>query len=387
MKQVLQYRRSGATRVVDVPAPLVPPGGLLVQNQWSLISPGTERMLVEAGGSNLLNTARQRPDLVRQVLDEAARDGIAATVEAVRSRLDVAIPLGYSCAGTVLDVGPKARQKFTKGDRVACAGAGQANHAEVVAVATNLAVRVPDGVSLDDAAFVTVGAIALQGVRIADIRLGEACVVIGLGLVGQLTVQLLKAAGCRVFGIDVASDKVDLARTSGADDACLRADPDLIDRVKSFSLGRGADAILIAAASSSSDPVQLAPSLARDRAVVVALGMIGMDVPRNAYYEKELQLRLSRSYGPGRYDRTYEEDGIDYPVGYVRWTEQRNMEAFLDLVAAGRVHPSGLVTHRIPVAEAEHAYQIVKGETAEPYLGILLEYRQEVAPTATRINL
>src|ERR1700686_3805844 len=244
MKQVLQYRRSGATRVVDVPAPLVPGGGLLVQNQWSLISPGTERMLVEAGGGNLLNTARQRPDLVQQVLDKAARDGIAATVEAVRSRLDVAIPLGYSCAGTVLDVGREAQVQFSRGDRVACAGAGQANHAEVVAVARNLAVRVPDAVSLDDAAFVTVGAIALQGVRIADVRLGEACIVIGLGLVGQLTVQLLKAAGCRVFGIDVAADKVELARSQGADDACLRTDPAIFERVRAFSLGRGADAIL-----------------------------------------------------------------------------------------------------------------------------------------------
>src|ERR1700730_18522946 len=190
MKQVLQYRRSGATRVVEVPAPLVPPGGLLVLNEWSLISPGTERMLVEAGGANLLNTARQRPELVKQVVDKVARDGLTATFAAVRSRLDVAIPLGYSCAGTVLDVGPRARKTFGKEDRVACAGAGQANHAEVVAVAKNLAVRVPDDVSLDDAAFVTVGAIALQGVRVADVRLGEACVVIGLGLVGQLTVQL-----------------------------------------------------------------------------------------------------------------------------------------------------------------------------------------------------
>src|SRR5579859_187487 len=390
MKQILQYRRSGATRVVEVPAPLVPAGGLLVQNQWSLISPGTERMLVEAGGGNLLNTARKRPDLVKQVADKLARDGITATVEAVRSRLDVAIPLGYSCAGTVLDVGPAAHRAFARDDRVACAGAGQANHAEIVAVAKNLAVLVPDAVSLDNAAFVTVGAIALQGVRIADVRLGEACVVIGLGLVGQLTVQLLKAAGCRVFGIDVASDRIDLARTSGADDACLRSDPELIQRVKEFSLGRGADAILIAAAASSSDPVQLAPALARDRAVVVAVGMIGMDVPRNAYYEKELQLRLSRSYGPGRYDRSYEEDGVDYPVGYVRWTEQRNMEAFLDLVAAGSVQPSRLVTHRVPIAEAEHAYRIVTGEVVEPYLGILLEYPRrpaDLAPVATRVEL
>src|SRR5437870_9535204 len=338
MKQVLQYRRSGLTRVVEVPAPLTPDGGILVQNQWSLISPGTERMLVEASGSNLLNTARHRPDLVRQVLDKAARDGIAATVEAVRNRLDVAIPLGYSCAGTTLDVGPRARGAFEIGDRVACAGAGLANHAEIVAVPRNLAVRVPDSVSLDDAAFVTVGAIALQG----------------------------------------------------ADVACLRADPDLLEKVRAFSVGRGADAILITAASSTSDPIQIAPGLARDRAVVVAVGMVGMDVPRNAYYEKELQLRLSRSYGPGRYDRTYEEEGVDYPPGYVRWTEQRNMEAFLDLVAAGTVRPSRLVTHRIPIARAEHAYQIVTGEIAEPYLGILLEYPRlptTEAPTRTRVDL
>jgi NADPH:quinone reductase-like Zn-dependent oxidoreductase len=342
MKQVLQYRRSGQTRVVEVPAPLTPDAGLLVLNQWSLISPGTERMLVEAGGGNLINTARRRPDLVRQVLDKAARDGIAATAEAVRSRLDVAIPLGYSCAGVVLDVGPDVRSGNgpTVGDRVACAGAGQANHAEIVAVAKNLTVRVPDAVRLEDAAFVTVGAIALQGVRIADVRIGETCVVIGLGLVGQLTVQLLKAGGCRVFGIDVVADKVQLASRQGADGACLRSDPDLLERVREFSGGRGADAVLITAASDSSDSVQLAPRLARDRAVVVAVGMIGMDVPRNPYYEKELQLRLSRSYGPGRYDATYEEQGIDYPVGYVRWTEQRNMEAFLDLVAAGSVKPS-----------------------------------------------
>src|SRR5919199_868640 len=279
MKQVLQYRRSGATRVVEVPAPLTPPGGVLVHNAWSLISPGTERMLVEAGGANLVSTALRRKDLVKQVVDKAARDGIGATVEAVRSRLDVAIPLGYSCAGTVLEVGPHARDAFSEGDRVACAGAGQANHAEVVAVPRHLAVQIPEAVSLEDAAFVTVGAIALQGIRVADVRLGEACVVIGLGLVGQLTVQLLRAAGCRVFGIDVAQDKVELARGQGADDACLRSDADLVERVRAFSLGRGADAVLITAAAHSSDPVQLAPSLARDRAVVVAVGLVGMDLP------------------------------------------------------------------------------------------------------------
>jgi polar amino acid transport system substrate-binding protein len=347
-------------------------------------------MLVEAGGANLVNTALHRTDLVKQVIDKAARDGVAATVEAVRSRIDVAIPLGYSCAGVVLDVGAGAADAFETGQRVACAGAGQANHAEIVAVPRNLSVRVPDNVSLQDAAFVTIGAIALQGVRIAEVQLGEACVVIGMGLVGQLTVQLLKAAGCRVFGIDVAPDKVDIARAGGADEACLRSDPDVVARVKAFTQGRGADAILIAAAASSSDPVQLAPALARDRAVVVAVGMIGMDVPRNAYYEKELQVRLSRSYGPGRYDRTYEEQGVDYPIGYVRWTEQRNMEAFLDQVAMGRVQPSRLVTHRIPIREAERAYAVVTGQTAEPYLGILLEYPQVApaqAPTHTRVDV
>ncbi len=388
MKQVLQFRRSGATRVVDVPAPMAAAGGLLVRNRWSLISPGTERMLVEAGGANLLQTARKRPDLVRQVADKARRDGLSATLETIRGRLDVAVPLGYSCAGEVLEVGQHV-VGFANGDRVACAGAGRANHAEIVAVPRNLSVRVPDSVSLEDAAFVTVGAIALQGVRIADVRVGETCVVIGLGLVGQLTAQILQAAGCRVFGIDVAPDKVELAHALGAADACLRSDPDLVERVRAFSDGRGADSVLITAATGSSDPVQVASTLARDRAVVVAVGMVGMDVPRNAYYEKELQLRLSRSYGPGRYDPLYEEQGIDYPIGYVRWTEQRNMQAFLDLVADGKVRPAPLVTHRVPIQDAEHAYRIVTGEASEPYLGILLQYPAAVAveQTRTRVEL
>lgn len=386
MKQVLQYRRSGTTSVVEVPAPVVPGNGALVRTAWSLISPGTERMVVEAGGANLINTARQNPELVRQVLDKMRRDGIAATAASVRGRLDVAIPLGYSCAGRVLEVAgdvPGVRV----GDRVACAGSGHANHAEFASVPRNLLVPVPDAVSLEDAAFVAIGAIALQGVRRAKVQVGEVCVVIGLGLVGQLTAQLLKAAGCGVFGIDVAPDKVDLALTLGADGACVRGDATLHQRVRELSRGRGADAIVITAATPSSDPVQLAPRLARDRAVVVAVGLIGMDLPRNAYYEKELQVRLSRSYGPGRYDATYEEDGVDYPAGYVRWTEQRNMEAFLQLVADGKVHPSRLVTHRIPIRDAERAYRIVKGDLPEPYMGILLEYPDRDTPPATRVQV
>lgn len=372
MKQVLQYRRSGTTRVEDVPAPRVPRAGILVQNAWSLISPGTERMVVEAGGMNLLNTARERPDLVKRVVTMAQQEGVKSTFEKVRSRIDTAIPLGYSCAGTVIEADEQSGYKA--GDRVACAGAGIANHAEVLGVPKNLAAHVPERVSLEDAAFATVGAIALHGVRIADVKLGETCAVIGLGLVGQLTVQLLKAAGCRVLGIDLDPEKVALARRIGADDAVLRTDDGLQERMKTLSVGRGADAVLITAASSSSDPVELAAQLARDRAVVAAVGLVGMNVPRNAYYEKELDLRISRSYGPGRYDATYETDGVDYPVGYVRWTEQRNMEAFLGLIAQGKVQPSALVTHRFPLEEAEQAYEIITGEQKQPYMGVLLQY-------------
>jgi predicted dehydrogenase/threonine dehydrogenase-like Zn-dependent dehydrogenase len=379
MKQVLQYRRSGTTSVVEVPAPLAPSDGALVRTAWSLISPGTERMLVEGGGANLLNTAVQRPDLVRQVMDKARRDGVVDTLQAVRSRLDVAIPLGYSCAGTVVELNGDV-PGVGVGDRVACAGSGFANHAEFVGVPRNLLVRVPDAVSLADASFVTVGAVALHGVRIADCRVGDTCVVVGLGLVGQLTVQLLKAAGCRVFGVDVAEDRTGLARSLGADGACLRSEPSLEQQVRDLTRGRGADAVLITAATSSSDPVELAPRIVRDRAVVVAVGMVGLNVPRNAYYEKELELRVSRSYGPGRYDRRYEQEGVDYPIGYVRWTEQRNMEAFLSLVAEGAVRPARLVTHRFPIEDAERAYQVVTGETAEPSLGILLSYPAVEAP-------
>jgi polar amino acid transport system substrate-binding protein len=380
MKQVLQYRRSGATRVVDVPAPLVPDGGVLVHNRWSLISPGTERMLVEAGGANLVGTAMQRPDLVKAVLDKARREGVGPTIQAVMNRIDTAIPLGYSSAGVVLEAAPDTG--YQVGDRVACAGAGKANHAEFVGVTKHLTARIPDNVSFEDASFVTIGAIAMQGVRIADVRVGESCLVIGLGLVGQLTVQILKAAGCRVFGVDMAQDKVAQAKTSGADEAMLRSDPRLIEAVMAFSGGRGVDAVVITAATTSSDPVELAAKVARDRGVVASVGLTGLDVPRNAYYDKELQLRLSRSYGPGRYDKNYEELGVDYPVGQVRWTEQRNMESFLQLVSEGKIQPSKLVTHRFGIDQAVQAYAIVTGDVKEPYLGILLQYSEEALPSS-----
>jgi predicted dehydrogenase/threonine dehydrogenase-like Zn-dependent dehydrogenase len=376
MKQVTQTYRSGDTRVEEVPVPLCPEGGVLVANAFSLISAGTERTVVETASESLIGKARRRPDLVRQVLDKARKEGIAPTIQAVRSRLDTPIPLGYSCAGTVIEVGDGI-DDLSVGDRVACAGAGHANHAEIVAVPRNLCVRVPDEVGLDDAAFVTVGAIALQGLRVADVSLGERVVVIGLGLVGQLTVQLLNAAGCNVFGIDLDPTKVAIAHEHGAVAGASREMPNLDEAILEFTGGYGADAVLITAGTASNDPIELAAHISRDKGRVVVVGAVGMNVPRPPFYEKELDLRLSRSYGPGRYDPEYEERGVDYPIGYVRWTEGRNMEAFLEAVARGRMKTSSLVTHRFRIEDANGAYDVLSGKQPEPSLAILLEYPHE----------
>jgi predicted dehydrogenase/threonine dehydrogenase-like Zn-dependent dehydrogenase len=318
-----------------------------------------------------LGKARQRPDLVQKVLDTARRQGLLATYRMVSNRLDALTPLGYSSAGIVLEVGETCPD-FRPGDRVACAGGDYAYHAEVVFVPHNLVIPVPSGVKLDAAAFATVGAIALQGVRQAEVRLGEVAVVIGLGLVGQLAMQLLKSAGCRVLGVDLDSARASLAQRLGADMALLR-DHDLVGALRTLS-PLGADAVLITAATKSNDPVELAASLCRDRGTVVVVGDIRMDLPRQPFYEKELTLRLSRSYGPGRYDPTYEEKGIDYPIGYVRWTEKRNMAAFLDLVTQGQMDVEPLITHRFPLEAAPQAYDLVSGQAKEPFLGILFEY-------------
>ncbi|MFN0073162.1 MAG: bi-domain-containing oxidoreductase [Chloroflexota bacterium] len=376
MKQVTQSYRSGETRIEDVPVPLCPYGGVLVANAFSLISAGTERTVVETASESLIGKARRRPDLVRQVLDKARKEGIAPTYQAVRSRLDTPIPLGYSCAGTIIEVG-EGIEDLSVGDRVACAGAGHANHAEIVAVPRNLCVRIPDEVSLEDAAFVTVGAIALQGLRVADVKLGERVVVIGLGLVGQLTVQLLNAAGCNVFGIDLDPTKVAIAHEHGAVAGAPREMPNLDELILEFTGGYGADAVVITAGTSSNDPIELAGHISRDKGRVVVVGAVGMNVPRPPFYEKELDLRLSRSYGPGRYDPEYEERGVDYPIGYVRWTEGRNMEAFLEAVGRGRVKTSSMVTHRFRIEDATDAYEVLSGKRPEPSLAILLEYPRE----------
>jgi predicted dehydrogenase/threonine dehydrogenase-like Zn-dependent dehydrogenase len=385
VKQVLQYVRSGELDVVEVPEPVCKSGGIVVRNAASLISAGTEKTIVDFAGKSLMGKARERPDLVRQVIGKVKKEGLGPTLQAVTSRLDQPIPLGYSCAGTVQAVG-RGAEEFAAGDRVACAGMGYASHADAVFVPRNLAVRIPEGVSFEDASYVTVGAIALHGIRVADVRLGENVAVIGLGLLGLLTVQMLKATGCRVIGVDLDAAKVALARELGADAAVARTD-DVAGAVLAFTDGVGADAVIVTAATSSNDPIELAGELCRDRGRVSMVGAVGMSMPRKVYYEKELDLRLSRSYGPGRYDPEYEEKGRDYPIGYVRWTERRNMAEFLRLVAAGVVTPARLTTHRFTVDEAERAYEVISGESGEPFSGVLLSYPTRAAEAVRTIPL
>jgi polar amino acid transport system substrate-binding protein len=372
MKQVVQNYRTGELAVEELPPPSLRPGGVLVQTAYSLISAGTERTIVETAQNSLVGKARERPDLVRQVFETFKREGLRATYEKVKAKLNQIKSLGYSASGVVIGVGSDAAE-FRVGDRVACAGAGYASHAEVIYVPRNLCVKVPELASLESACYTTVGAIAMQGIRQADARLGEAVAVIGLGLVGQITVQILKAAGCVVLGVDIDPRACDLAKKSGADLVASDA-ASARSACAALTEGRGADCVLITAGTKSNEPVELAGELARDRAKVVVVGLVGMDVPRHSYYAKELELKLSRSYGPGRYDQQYEERGIDYPVGYVRWTERRNMESFLRLVAGGGIKTDLLTTHRFTVSNASDAYNLILGKGGERYCGVVLEY-------------
>lgn len=384
MKQVLQNLKNGAVTVTDVPAPVVRPGFVLVRTAASVISAGTERMTVEAGQKSLLGRAVDQPALVKQVIQKARSEGVVNTLDAVRSKLASLVALGYSAAGRVIEAGDGVTE-FRAGDRVACAGVGYASHAEVLSVPKNLCVRLPEKVDFDAAAFGTLGAIALQGVRLAELTLGESVVVIGLGLIGQLTVQLVKAHGCRVFGIDLDQSKIELAKKFGADDGAAPED-NARQRVMSWSRGRGADAVLITAASQSNQPVELAGEISRAKGRVVAVGAVGLTLPRAPYYNRELTFKISMSYGPGRYDPEYEERGHDYPFGYVRWTEGRNIEAFLDLIAEGRIDVESLITHRFDLAETEQAYKLITGELNQPYLGVVLRYDLE-RELETRVQL
>ncbi|HEY8379748.1 MAG TPA: zinc-binding dehydrogenase, partial [Nannocystis sp.] len=387
MKQILQSYRTGHMELADVPAPICDDVGILVRTACSLVSAGTEKTLVDLARKSLVGKALARPDLARQVLSKLRKEGVRQTLEKVFTKLDTPIPLGYSCAGEVVAVGA-AVTRFKVGDRVACGGAGYANHAELNYVPHNLAVPIPPGLDFETAAFATVGAIAMQGVRQAAVELGHRVGVIGLGLLGQLTVQLLKAAGATVIGTDLAPERIDLARQLGADHT---APGDSFSALAhAISDGHGLDAVIITASTPSNAPVALAAESCRYRGKVVVVGMVGMDLPRADFYKKELDLRLSMSYGPGRYDPVYEEQGIDYPYALVRWTEGRNMQSFLDLCAAGRIDPRRLVTHRFPFADALRAYALMDGNSGEPYLGILLKYdlereiaRDIVRPPAT----
>jgi predicted dehydrogenase len=329
-------------------------------------------MIVDLARKPLLAKARARPDLVRKVVESARKQGLANTLRKVQSRLETPIPLGYSSAGVVTEVGEGVTE-FRVGDRVSCAGAGYANHADYSFVPRNLCVKVPQGVSWDGAAFATVGAIALQGVRQAAPGLGERVAVLGLGLIGQLTVQLLRAAGCRVLGFDPNPARAKLAAELGAH---LVVSEDLESAAASLSGGSGMDAVIVAASTPSAGPLEQAGEIARLRGRIVVVGLVGMEIPRSLYYRKELDLRMSMSYGPGRYDPDYEEHGLDYPLPHVRWTAGRNLESFLELIADDRVRLGPLVSHRFAIDRAREAYDLISSGR-EPYLGVLLEYQAE----------
>ncbi|MDA8019982.1 MAG: bi-domain-containing oxidoreductase [Thermoanaerobaculia bacterium] len=386
MKQVVQNFRSGELKVEDVPAPIVRPGFVLVRNRHSLISSGTEGGTFKLGQMNLLQKAKARPEQVKKVINVVRTDGLLAAYKAVSRSLEIPIPFGYCCAGEVIQVGDGVTD-LVPGQRVACGGAGWANHAEIVNVPRNLVVGLPDHVSTEQGAFTTLGSIAMQSVRVADARVGENVVVIGLGLVGLVAAQILKAAGCRIFGIDVDPQRVELARRLEICEGCDRGASNLELQVKAWSGGLGADSVLVTAPAPSNDPVALAGDLARYKGRVVVVGRTEMHAPRETYLFKELELCTSLAYGPGTGDPSYEEGGHDYPVGYVRWTENRNMQSFVELIAQGRLDLESITTHTFPIDEAERAFEMVTGRGAESPLAVLLEYESKSAPPARRISL
>jgi len=370
MKQVLQNMRRGKTSVEEVPIPTPRPGTALIRTCASLVSAGTERSVIEFAEKSLLGKAHSRPDLMRQVLDKARREGLLGTVEAAFNRLDEPLALGYSSAGVIAALGADMTG-FQVGQRVACAGGNYAVHAEYALVPRNLLAQLPDEVDFESASFTTLAAIALHGFRLSQPQVGENVVVIGLGLLGLLTVQIALAAGCRVLGVDINPARVDLAKKFGAL-AVLNQQAE--EATLAFTGGHGADAVLICAGDPSSDTVTLAGVLCRDKGLVVAVGLVGQDLPRPIYYQKELSFVTSRSYGPGRYDPAYEEGGINYPYGYIRWTEGRNLGASVDLIATGKLDVGALVTHRFTIEQAVEAYDLITGKRDEPFLGVLLTY-------------
>ncbi|MEI6291845.1 MAG: bi-domain-containing oxidoreductase, partial [Chloroflexota bacterium] len=382
MKQVLQNMRNGIAAVTEVPIPTPQNGQALVKVSASLVSAGTERMLVEFGEKSLVGKARSRPDLVRQVLDKVRREGLVSTLEATFNRLDSPMPLGYSSAGTITALGENM-EGLHIGQRVACAGGGYAVHAEYNLVPRILLTPLPDNVDFESAAFTTLGAIALHGFRLAEPQVGERVAVIGLGLLGLITIQIASAAGCRVFGIDTNPERVTLAKYFGVEAVCR---PEAVDSGLAFTSNKGFDCIIICADTASNDPVELAAAIARDKARIVATGAVGLNFPRKVYFEKELSFVNSRSYGPGRYDPVYEEKGKDYPIGYVRWTEGRNFLTIVELLESGKLKVQPLITQRIQIEKADEAYDIITGKSKVPFLGVLLKYSDGPAEKTSPVH-
>jgi predicted dehydrogenase/threonine dehydrogenase-like Zn-dependent dehydrogenase len=384
LKQIIQSYKNGNITLDDVPVPACKGGGVLVKNLASLISVGTEKLMIEMGQKSLLGKARARPDLVRQALAKAKKEGFFSVYKEAMNRLDEPIPLGYSAAGIVQEVGHGV-QDLKPGDRVAVAGAGYASHAEMVWVPENLCVPLPEGVDFEAGAFVMLGGIALHGVREAALTLGEKAVVLGLGLLGLLSVQFLKAQGCRVVGLDLDRQKCELARELGADLTLVPGQDDIEEAVANFSQGFGADAVIITAASKGNEPILLAEAIARERARVVMVGVAELSLTRKTFWEKELQFSVSKASGPGSIAPLYEAKGFDYPIAYVRWTERRNLEAFLDLIAQDRVRVHGLITHRFPIQDALQAYELIL-ENREPHIGVILQYPQNGLTTTEKTS-
>lgn len=377
MLQVIQYQKNGNITVDELPSPKCPDGGILVRNLASVISAGTEKTSVTNAKSSLLERARKQPKEVKMVMNFIKKEGILSTAQRVLAKLDSFKTLGYSSAGIVIE---SDTVEFLPGDYVACGGAGYALHAEIIAVPKNLAVKVPNNILPEFAAYATVGAIALQGIRQADVRLGENVAVIGLGLLGQMTVQMLKAAGCRVAGLDIDENLFELASKSGTLQNYISS-MDNVSSLLAFTNGIGFDAVIITAGTPSNDPMNLAIHIARKKARVIVVGDVGMNLPRSPFYQKELDISISCSYGPGRYDSNYEEQGIDYPPAFVRWTENRNMQAVINMISSGSLDVDILTTHKFSINDAPTAYDIISGKIKESYLGIVLEYpdRQEKA--------
>jgi len=373
MNQLVQMLKTGEVEVIEAPLPMLHATGVLVRNHYSVISAGTESCTLQTARKSLIGKARERPQQAKQVLDLLKRQGLEQTYRVVMKKLDAYSPMGYSSAGEVLEVGSDVTG-FRPGDRVACAGVGYANHAEIICVPENLCVRLPRDADLKAASYNTLGAIALQGIRQADLRIGESCAVIGLGLLGQLTCLILRASGVKTFGIDVDARIVELAREHACDCAWLRSETGVAGEIDDLTNGLGVDAVVVAAGTSSLDPINFAGELARKKGRVVIVGAVPTGFNREPHwYKKELELRMSCSYGPGRYDLGYEEKGIDYPPAYVRWTENRNMQTFQELVHSGRVNLEHLTTHELPLGEASEAYDMIVSRS-EPFLGIVLKY-------------